>query len=39
MNSINVLRNLTPTLKEIYESLDDEVKDKLLNYDDIVKFV
>lgn len=31
------IENLTPTLKEIYESLDDEVKDKLLNYDDIRK--
>lgn len=32
-----LINNLTPSMKQIYESLDDSVKDKLLNYDDIRK--
>ena len=29
--------DITPSLKEIYESLDETLKDKILNYDDVKK--
>ena len=32
-----LIKNLTPSLKEIYDSLDNEIKDKILNYNDVCK--
>ena len=32
-----LIENLSPSLEEIFESLDDELKDKILNYEDIRK--
>ena len=31
-----LIENLSPSLEEIFESLDDELKDKILNYEDIL---
>lgn len=32
-----LINTLTPSMEQIYESLDDSVKDKLLNYEDVRK--